>query len=178
MSASAHAAVNFVPYVFNSGTDRDLGVIPSIVAFFEALGTNSSNWAVLPSDAEDETLNEELLVETSPNNNPVANSLVARAVSGSFAGPGAPQIVEGGVITRRQSDDYNILLTVERMTSARTVAPASCIARVLMAFLKRGSENFRHSCQPMHNQGSWHSMVGIHINQGRYNTYLPNRCCY
>jgi hypothetical protein len=49
MSVSAQAAVNFVPHVFNSGTDRDLGAMPSIEAFFEALGTSSSDWAVLPN---------------------------------------------------------------------------------------------------------------------------------
>jgi hypothetical protein len=252
--------------------------MPSIEAFFEALGTNSSDWAVLPSDAEDETLNEELLVEspTSPSNNPVANSLVARngectdytgwnrliceripaswvvwtsmaglliwyapsvldrwlddiavlaahgvnmqrryarlrneqegparrgevtdvdvdadviffkveqplsgglqrrhvdedgaeydlhtyidwtydtrtglldvqGASASFAGPGAPQVVEGGVITRRQSDDYNILITVERMSTATTIAPPSCVARTPKTFLRRSSENPRHS---------------------------------
>jgi hypothetical protein len=49
MSVSAQAAVNFVPHVLNSGTDRDLGAMPSIEAFFEALGTSSSDWAVLPN---------------------------------------------------------------------------------------------------------------------------------
>jgi hypothetical protein len=101
--------------------------------------------------------------------------LQPEGTSSSFAAPQHEEVY--GVLIRRNSEDYNILLTYPQISRAFTVAPPSCIASVLKVHVDRGSQTHRHSCQPIHNSGSWHGMVGVHINDGGYSTYAPNRCC-
>lgn len=118
-----------------------------------------------------------------------AGELAVQGASGTFAGDSASARAAAAsdddnfaamgnrTLGARQTDDYNIYITVTRVGNPLTIASTGFVKDVLRYFLDRTSQAYGHACQPMHNQGRWMTNVGVHINEGRYNSNLPRPCC-
>jgi hypothetical protein len=108
--------------------------------------------------------------------NSKSGELYVQGVGGNFASSLSAGTKKMG-LDSRQTDDYNILITVSRVSFALPSAEPGCIRQTLRYFLDRSSGFYAHCCQPMHNSGNWLSNVGVHINEGRYNSNVPRNCC-